>query len=85
MKNRISGMLMGSRVSYDKLRLRMGYFDRLMSSNEEVSGGTFHGRAAVNESTDKMNRPELPAARSAEIVRFRREQPSSMATSNSRC
>ena len=35
MKNRISGMLMETGVSYEKLRLhRMGYFDQLMKSNE---------------------------------------------------
>jgi transposase len=38
MKNRISGMLMETGVSYEKLRLhRKGYFDQLMKSNEEVS------------------------------------------------
>jgi len=38
MKNRISGMLMETSVSYEKLRLhRKGYFDQLMKSNEEVS------------------------------------------------
>jgi transposase len=37
MKNRISGLLMETGVSYDKLRLhRMGYFDELLSTNEEV-------------------------------------------------
>ena len=37
MKNRISGLLMETAVSYDKLRLhRMGYFDELLSTNEEV-------------------------------------------------
>jgi transposase len=38
MKNRISGLLMETGVSYNKLRLhRVGYFSELMSSNEEVS------------------------------------------------
>ena len=38
MKNRISGMLMETSVSYEKLRLhRKRYFDQLMKSNEEVS------------------------------------------------
>ena len=37
MKNRISGLLMETGVSYDKLRLhRMGYFEELLSTNEEV-------------------------------------------------
>jgi transposase len=37
MKNRISGLLMESGVSYDKLRLhRMGYFADLMSSSEDI-------------------------------------------------
>ena len=37
MKNRISGMLMETGVSYNKLRLhRMGYFADLMSSSEEI-------------------------------------------------
>src|SRR6202007_2675871 len=38
MKNRVSGLLMETGVSYNKLRLhRMGYFAELMSTNEEVS------------------------------------------------
>ncbi len=38
MKNRVSGLLMETGVSYNKLRLhRMGYFAELMTSNEEVS------------------------------------------------
>jgi transposase len=38
MKNRVSGLLMETGVSYDKLRLhRMGYFADLMSSSEENS------------------------------------------------
>jgi transposase len=38
MKNRVSGLLMETGVSYNKLRLhRMGYFAELMASNEEVS------------------------------------------------
>jgi len=37
MKNRISGLLMETGVTYDKLRLhRMGYFSRLLSSNGEI-------------------------------------------------
>ena len=37
MKNRISGLLMETGVTYDKLRLhRMGYFSRLLSTNEEI-------------------------------------------------
>jgi transposase len=37
MKNRISGLLMETGVSYDKLRLhRMGYFDQLLSTNAEI-------------------------------------------------
>ncbi len=37
MKNRISGLLMETGVTYDKLRLhRMGYFSRLMSTHEEI-------------------------------------------------
>jgi transposase len=37
LKNRITGLLMEAGVSYDKLRLhRMGYFDELRSTNEEV-------------------------------------------------
>jgi transposase len=37
MKNRVSGLLMETGVSYDKLRLhRMGYFGDLMSSSEEI-------------------------------------------------
>jgi transposase len=38
MKNRISGLLMESGVSYDKQRLhKMGYFSELFSTNEEIS------------------------------------------------
>jgi len=38
MKNRISGLLMESGVSYDKQRLhKMGYFTELFSTNEEIS------------------------------------------------
>jgi hypothetical protein len=38
MKNRVSGLLMETGVSYNKLRLhRMGYFAELMTTNEEVS------------------------------------------------
>ena len=37
MKNRISGLLMETGVSYNKLRLhRMGYFQQLLSTNEEI-------------------------------------------------
>jgi hypothetical protein len=37
MKNRVSGLLMESGVSYDKQRLhKMGYFTELFSTNEEV-------------------------------------------------
>ena len=37
MKNRISGLLMETGVSYNKLRLhRMGYFAQLLSTNEEI-------------------------------------------------
>jgi transposase len=40
MKNRISGLLMETGVSYNKLRLhRMGYFAELLATNEEVSEG----------------------------------------------
>jgi transposase len=38
MKNRISGLLMESGVSYDKQRLhKMGYFTELFATNEEIS------------------------------------------------
>jgi transposase len=38
MKNRVSGLLMESGVSYDKQRLhKMGYFSQLFSTNEEIS------------------------------------------------
>jgi transposase len=37
MKNRISGLLMETGVSYNKRRLhKVGYFDELMSGNEEI-------------------------------------------------
>jgi hypothetical protein len=39
MKNRISGLLMETGVSYNKQRLhKLGYFLELMSCNEEVNG-----------------------------------------------
>jgi transposase len=38
MKNRVSGLLMESGVSYDKQRLhKMGYFTELFATNEEIS------------------------------------------------
>src|ERR1035437_1936483 len=38
MKNRVSGLLMESGVTYDKQRLhKMGYFTELFSTNEEIS------------------------------------------------
>jgi len=38
MKNRISGLLMETGVSYNKLRLhRMGYFEQLLATSEEIS------------------------------------------------
>jgi transposase len=38
MKNRVSGLLLESGVSYDKQRLhKMGYFTELFSTNEEIS------------------------------------------------
>ena len=38
MKNRVAGLLMETGVSYNKLRLhRMGYFEQLLSTNEEIS------------------------------------------------
>src|SRR5215469_11021111 len=38
MKNRVSGLLMETGVSYNKLRLhRMGYFEQLLSTSEEIS------------------------------------------------
>jgi transposase len=38
MKNRVSGLLMETGVSYNKQRLhKLGYFTELMSSNDEVS------------------------------------------------
>ena len=38
MKNRISGLLMETGVSYNKLRLhRMGYFQQLLSSSDQIS------------------------------------------------
>jgi len=38
MKNRVSGLLMETGVNYNKLRLhRMGYFEQLLSTSEEIS------------------------------------------------
>jgi len=50
MKNRLSGLLMETGVSYNKLRLhRMGYFAELLATNEEVSRKSSRkGIAAAN-------------------------------------
>ena len=38
MKNRVSGLLMETGVSYNKQRLhKVGYFDELMTTNEDVT------------------------------------------------
>ena len=44
MKNRISGLLMETGVSYNKLRLhRVGYFEQLLATSEEISDSIRRG------------------------------------------
>ena len=63
MKNRISGMLMETGVSYEKLRLhRKGYFDQLMKSNEEVSDSIRPLLKLCREQIDRCRRNRTECA-----------------------
>ena len=56
MKNRISGLLMETGVSYNKQRLhKVGYFDELMSGNEEIDNSI---RPLLKLSRETINRSQ---------------------------
>jgi transposase len=56
MKNRISGLLMETGVSYNKKRLhKVGYFDELMSGNEEIDDSI---RPLLKLSRETINRSQ---------------------------
>src|ERR1700688_4778854 len=56
MKNRISGLLMETGVSYNKQRLhKLGYFDELMSGNEEIDNSI---RPLLKLSRETINRSQ---------------------------
>jgi len=56
MKNRISGLLMETGVSYNKRRLhKVGYFDELMSGNEEIDNSI---RSLLKLSRETINRSQ---------------------------
>jgi hypothetical protein len=58
MKNRVSGLLMETGVSYNKLRLhRMGYFAELLATNEEVSESIRPLLKLCREHIDRSIRP----------------------------
>jgi transposase len=67
MKNRVSGLLMETGVSYNKLRLhRMGYFAELMSTNEEVSESIRPLLKLCREHIDRSIRLDTTLLRSLE-------------------
>ena len=67
MKNRVSGLLMETGVSYNKLRLhRMGYFAELMSTNEEVSESIRPLLRLCREHIDRSIRLDTALLRSLE-------------------
>ena len=67
MKNRVSGLLMETGVSYNKLRLhRMGYFAELMSANEEVSESIRPLLRLCREHIDRSIRLDTTLLRSLE-------------------
>jgi transposase len=67
MKNRVSGLLMETGVSYNKLRLhRMGYFAELMSTNEEVSESIRPLLRLCREHIDRAIRLDTTLLRSLE-------------------
>jgi transposase len=67
MKNRVSGLLMETGVSYNKLRLhRMGYFAELMSTNEEVSESIRPLLRLCREHIDRSIRMDTALLRSLE-------------------
>jgi transposase len=67
MKNRISGLLMETGVSYNKLRLhRMGYFQQLLSTNEEISDSVRPLLQLCREHIDRSIRLDRTLLRSLE-------------------
>jgi hypothetical protein len=72
LKNRVSGRLMEAGVSYDKPRLhRMGYFRRLMSNQEEITGSTPPLLKLCREHIDRsiqMDRAVASIARTRSII-----------------
>jgi transposase len=67
MKNRVSGLLMETGVSYNKLRLhRMGYVRELMSTNEEVSESIRPLLRLCREHIDRSIRLDTTLLRSLE-------------------
>jgi len=67
MKNRISGLLMETGVSYNKLRLhRMGYFQQLLSSNDEISDSVRPLLKLCREHIDRSIRLDRTMLRSLE-------------------
>src|ERR1700746_3085827 len=67
MKKRVSGLLMETGVSYNKLRLhRMGYFAELMSTNEEVSESIRPLLKLCREHIDRSIRLDTALLRSLE-------------------
>jgi transposase len=67
MKNRVSGLLMETGVTYDKLRLhRMGYFSRLMSTHEEITDSVRPLLTLCREHIDRSIRMDRALLRSLE-------------------
>ena len=66
MKNRVSGLLMETGVSYNKQRLhKMGYFAELMSTNEEVSESIRPLLSLCREHIDRSIRADYGSAQFA--------------------
>jgi len=67
MKNRVSGLLMETGVSYNKLRLhRMGYFQQLLSTSEEISESIRPLLKLCREHIDRSIRLDTALLRSLE-------------------
>ena len=67
MKNRVSGLLMETGVTYDKLRLhRMGYFSRLMSTQDEITDSVRPLLKLCREHIDRSIRMDRALLRSLE-------------------
>ena len=67
MKNRISGLLMETGVSYNKLRLhRMGYFQQLLSSSDQISDSVRPLLKLCREHIDRSIRLDRTLLRSLE-------------------